>query len=275
MAIKLEENQRPWKQFLTESGVPIQTIQAVFGVLGVILYAFGRFASDRFYGTLQVTPEEVGLSFVSLILPAILVAGLLTLLILTVAKSLTIVNRLEVRLSSWVSSKGRPRTAERLTHVAEAVLTLGFYAIAVAIGIATRSLFWGAIALIVLYAGLSFADFNEPRRHRPLWIGVGTTLALLALLVMAWVSAYSLAARVKAGKEVSVNVAIQIPGLRAHRVYVQPVDKLPNGLKDRCMLRLGSSDGVVVLYDYQNDVVWRVTSEAVVLKGSCPDNAQG
>jgi hypothetical protein len=249
-------------------GGAIPSLQALLGILGVALYAVGRLASDRFYGTLHVTPDEVGLTFVTLLLPAVLVACLLLSAIILAIPIWLVTDDATKRAGAWlgihVSGLGGRLLAGLVSNVGQLL-----WMVPVVIYVVTGSFVLAALSWTVLMTGLAIADLGESSVSRRRYLAFACLLFSATLIVVALLASQNLARQAQDGKEVSANVGLQLPAIRADRVLVRPVDKLPDSLESKCMLRLGAADGATVLYDYDRDIVWRVATDSVLLEGKC------
>jgi hypothetical protein len=217
--------------------------QVLLGFVGGALYGAAWLAAQWFYGSLGVSPEEVGLGAVDLMLiagvVAVLIAGLVILLD-----------------TLW----------RRVRHPA---LRLPAFAL---LGAVIGALLAGwPVALLYALAGAGLAavtaSYDDARPVRSgHWIAVAASAVLLALGVTSYAMSGVYRDRVTAGKPVTPGLAgFQIAVLWAPTVRVFPLDgeDLPPGLSQgACVHRLGNSDGVTVFFTAEN--VFRVPAEAVL-----------
>lgn len=211
---------------------------------GPVFYALGRLMAETFFHRFGVIPEEIGLSYGSLVLPAATVAVAVVAVVALAAASGEVFAALWlvwviVAPISFLLSTDRGWADIRRIGVILAIV--------------------GALALV----GLAQA-----------WAARGVALAGLAigtvafLLGTAWLAADRAADQALAGYAAQVRLGpINVPGVAARLVRVEGLTGGPAAVTG-CVIHLGSSDGLTVLV--VDGVTWRVPSDSIrTIAGVC------
>jgi hypothetical protein len=284
---------------------------SVLTLVGLLLYGANRYAYEMFYGSMAVTPEEVGLTYPQVLAQTatgflLIAMGVFALLaiystFMSVLWTVTWVNAREAR-TEYVSA---PRKAKGFMVLG----ALAFFAGVVGlVALLTHFLPSGVERLVFALAMLAALAqvFREARAYRAAtgssWVprpvlyfsgllSVALTIALTLLTALA--SAATVTAPYSnddGGAEASdVNEDTPIEdGLRrllfGNSLTVEPAQVQPissrnaGGVEDlpSCALYLGAANGLVVIYDAAEQKSWRLPSSAVSItldtsRDSCAD----
>ncbi|WP_203719304.1 hypothetical protein [Asanoa siamensis] len=208
------------------------------------LYGISWLAAESFYGAYGVSPDEVGLSTVDLLVTAGAVALLIVLTLL-----------------------GLDTIWRRARHPVLRVPL--FLAIALLpgwlLGTVSLTVCLAVVAVVVAFATARTGPVDGDPRSPP-WLVVVSSVVLLALSVTALAGSEEMRRRVDGGSPVTPHlISLQIAVLWAPTAQVWPVGdatfppELPAGT---CVHRLGNAEGVTVFL-HRGHVV-RVPAEAVV-----------
>jgi hypothetical protein len=218
----------------------------LLGVVAAVLYGTAWLAAQWFYGSIGVTPGEVGLTAVDLLLASGVAAMLIAAVILAI-----------------------DLTWRRVRHpVLRVPLFLGAGAAIGSLGDLSSTLLFAAIG-----SGVAIGTSDVVPRDRPrsrLWMLTATSVGLVALLVIAYGTAVEMRMLVKRGEPSTLSVLnIQVAALWAPTTQVWAVDgqtlppQLPSG---SCASRLGNAAGVTVFF--HEGRVFRVPTENVVSRSA-------
>ena len=210
------------------------------------LYAASWLAAEWFYGSLGVTPEEVGLGTVDLLVISGVMAALLAFMFLTLDLL-------------W----------RRIRHAALRVPLFLLVTAAVAALLAP----WPVVILYGLVGAasgaLSASDSPAPALRSMRWIAVAASIVALGLGVTAYLTSGTMRERLMAGQSVTPALLnFQIAVLWAPTMRIWPVDnaQLPAELANApCVHRLGNADGVTVFYTAGR--VFRLPAQNVLTTG--------
>jgi hypothetical protein len=204
---------------------------------GPTLYVLGRMVTDRFYGRFGVLPEDVGLTYASLLVPT----AMLTILAAAVAVVLAAAGRFAYEAGWGVL-----------------ILLLGWFVFSEHRAADVRTALFIAAAYALLHP---IGRIQEKSRR-------GAVVATLVLVVMAglasraWVVAGHLADDATSGRPVALHVGpFRVTGVRATPVRIAGLRGAAIPAATRCFMLLGSSGGVTVVLD--RGVAWRLPSDAV------------
>lgn len=226
-----------------ERGALLRDGEVLLSFAAAALYGASWLAAQQFYGSLGVSPEEVGVGAVDLLL----ISGVVAVLLATAVLLLD---------TLW----------RRARHAALRVPAFTIVAAVIAGLVAP----WPVAVLYALVgAGIAAvtasSDGARPRRSAR-WIPAAAALILLALTMTSYSMSGVYRDRVVAGQPVTPGLAgFQIAVLWAPATRVFPLDgeDLPPGLSEgECVHRLGNADGVTVFY--WSGKVFRVPAEAVL-----------
>jgi len=206
-------------------------------------YVVGRLATDTYFGRFGVSPEEVGISQLTLVLSSALAAVLLFCFVV---------------IATVVGNAFR-RGGVGLIAVALVLMLMG-------LGISWRGFLWGLLiaAGFELLEGESTIALSPAGYRRVVAVGVasvGLAVATLAIVEANWRADDALAGR---AAQVSLG-PVRIQGVRAQPVIVEVVGRPPGltTLDGHCALLLGASDDTVVLLTAHT--VWRAPAVDLVL----------
>jgi len=238
-------------------------------------YGFGWLIAARLFGSFDVSPEEVGISFGWVAIRAFLVA-LASLLLLLAARSLL---------------RAADRYATAVWPAQRHAITAGLLMASVGISITGDVLLihrgYGRspagrtfvvllpIAAIVAVAILRrrAAQSRQPRGQAGLWLrGLSGALAsfVITILLLAPVRlADSVSAGIHAGHGTRLDLLPGVPVLQMGRVRLLPQDALTTGASGPCVIRLGGSEGTSVYWDIDRQRVLRLSDGNVVAAGPC------
>ena len=218
--------------------------------LGALLYALARLASERFYGSVGASPDEVGVSTPSLLVSA---GAAAIAMVLAAYVVVDIGRRLAVRPG--------PRIVVLGCAGGVVGLVLGDFGLDVVFGV---------VIGVLVARWMS----TESRWTRWLdgWHLRGALVTLLALVALVsgihWLGRSSIR-ELEAGRNVEPRIGpIQVAGLHAPTVNVWPIGDvvLPRGLESgACVNLLGHADGITLLA--ADGQVWRVPSESLATEG--------
>jgi hypothetical protein len=229
-------------------------------LVAAALYAMGWIFVAGVFASFDVTPEEVGFTFASLL---IRVAGLLIAVLAFVVLVVVFLERF------GIVDIAKPLEDERTIWIAIA----GFVVVSgvpffITVGW-RRENFW--LILCVLVA-LVAAVVGQRLTARP---RIRFTLALIsvaAFLVVPLLAANQYADLVEDGHELRPRILPGIAGLSIQLVQATSIDDEPISPDlgpSACVHLLGSSGGTVVLYKHEEDLVIRVPQERVSLEDRC------
>jgi hypothetical protein len=193
------------------------------------LYAASWLAAEWFYGSLGVTPEEVGLGTVDLLVISGVMAALLAFVLVTLD-------------GLW----------RRIQHAALRV-PLFFLVTAAVVALLAP---WPVVILYGLLGAaigaLTASDSPAPALRSMRWIAVAASIVAVGLGVSAYLTSGTMRERLMTGQSVTPTLLnFQIAVLWAPTVRIWPVDnaQLPAELTNApCVHRLGNADGVTVFY---------------------------
>jgi hypothetical protein len=250
-----------------------QATQIVTGIAGAS-YAFGWLLTARFYGALDVDPEEVGITFSWLVIRAFLI-GLLGLLVVLGARKLLELAARSRPFNLFVRSRVAIAAALLLACIGMAGIVALAYVVWLAPGNTDPT---GAIVAIFgcgVLVGLAVlrlrpSSFNFQWNGR-YWLR-GTAGALLGFLVVSLVFlpfrlGDRLAAEVRAGRPVTVDVLPGVPAITAIEVRVTSVDPVKPSPASGCILRLGDVAGTSLFMIDRK--VLRVSDQNVIVTSPC------
>jgi hypothetical protein len=259
----------------------VEHFSVIIGAVGLLVYGTVRLTYQAFYGVFNLSPESVGLTYLSILAPtvSVLVIYLLTLVLLV--GPLVAVSR---PLGKWLTNQGI------VVAYASVIILLVAFTAAIALWLRSSELaisLWGIPALItlVVLAALEVKHQRTPgnftRKGRrsirfPLWFW-STFISLAAVLTLA--SAYN--AGIAAGENVKNGGSISIKGPFSWVISVQaePVqmvwadksaaEKLFSGEPDFTALTyLGEADGTIVLLDRSACEILKVPASSVITKST-------
>lgn len=201
---------------------------------GPILYALGRLMADTFYGRFGVAPEEAGLTYASLVLPAALLAAIAA----AASVAIVLLGRLAFIAGGvvvfWIAvwfvfESGRDWSDARLVG--------------------------GALATVGALWLVGRIDDGSAKRASA---GVGVLVVLGSLVGGAWFIADRAADRALLGRPTSLSLGpIRLTSAGARLVALDDLDGGPPR-RHGCVLLLGSANGVQLIV--VDAVVWRVPS---------------
>ncbi|MFD5828336.1 hypothetical protein [Lentzea sp. NPDC060358] len=217
--------------------------QILLSFVAAALYGTSWLAAEWFYGSLGVTPEEVGLGSVDLLL----ISGVAALVIALVVVGLDVLWR-------------------RVRHAALRVPAFGLLGAAVAVLLAPWPV---AVLYALLGAGVavvSASDTSAPVRRSARWIPLAASVVVLGLGVTAYFTSGATRESLAAGQPATpVLITFLVAALWAPTAQVWPVGdaELPPGLDNgTCAHRLGNADGVTVFFHAGK--VFRLPAESVL-----------
>jgi hypothetical protein len=217
--------------------------QILLAIVAATLYGASWLAAQWFYGAWGVTPEEVGLTTVDLLLAS----GVTTVLIVAAIVAVDLLWR-------------------RVRHPALRVPV--FTALGIGLGV------WlGDVASVLIYATLGAAvgvgtaeRVPLPRPRSARWTRIVAGLAVAGLGVMAYGMADEMTLRLERGEAATPTLLnVQVAALWAPTVRVWPLqgEELPAGLvSGGCAHRLGHAHGTTVLL--RQGRVYRVPTQKIL-----------
>jgi hypothetical protein len=226
-----------------ERGALLRDGEVLLSFAAAALYGASWLAAQQFYGSLGVSPEEVGVGTVDLLL----ISGVVAVLLATAVLLLDIL---------WRRARHAALRVPAFTIVAAVIAGLiAPWPVAVHYALAGAG----------IAAVTASSDGARPRRSAR-WIPAAAALILLALTITSYSMSGVYRDRVVAGQPVTPGLAgFQIAVLWAPATQVFPLDgeDLPPGLSEGdCVHRLGNANGVTVFY--RSGKVFRVPAEAVL-----------
>jgi hypothetical protein len=258
------QDPRPrWRERLEEVAPWLEFI----GVTGIVLYALGRWAVERFFDTYGVDIEETGLSETALLWPVAASLGLFLAALLVVAEVV-------FRLSSWDGRK-------RWLLLGPLLIAIGWHLFIVQrddSSFARQSFAWclsyGGLLGIYRAERIEFAK----RRGRALPRAATFAQILSALIIpIAWSSFIpwihlpdELRLQIVLKQEASTQSLPFPPStIQFVRVHATAPDNPLPAVDDQCLHLFGSAGGVTVLYDSDTKTTWRIPSSHLSLQDPC------
>jgi hypothetical protein len=223
--------------------------QLLISFVVAALYAASWLASEWFYGSLGVTPEEVGLGTVDLLVISGVLAALLAFGFLMLDVMWRRVRHAALRIPLFTLVAG----------VVAALLTP--WPVAILYGLVGAAL-----------GALTASDSPVPALRSLRWIAVAASIVAVGLGVTAYFTSGAMRERLIAGKPVNpVLLNFQIAVLWAPTARIWPVENaaLPAELANTpCVHRLGNTDGVTVFYAAGR--VFRLPAQSVLTTACVP-----
>jgi hypothetical protein len=262
--------------------------RTVIALVGVLLYAVLRVAYSTFYGRFGLTPDDLGLGYVELLVQAAVgVVALIAVYVVLIGAFLGFYVGMwgrggEPQEPGWGDSLGvRARVAIVVGTVclAAVLVVAGVMSWFAAEGVFASLTFLGLLTLY-LPTGLRRIEAGLAGAHRARWramLVLAGLVALLAPTVTLLEQATGDAARVHGGRPAAPTfLGFRLASWGAHRAAVAWTGPArPDGthsLQDRCFMFLGQSDGTDFLYEPGTDAVVRAPAASVVVRttpGSC------
>lgn len=245
---------------------------AAFTVLGAILYGYSYGTAGTMLSMWDLTPDEVGLSFASLVIPAATVALAVTLAAAVITLPTALLVRRFVRAPS-------PQRFEALASLSTLTILLCTTALVIVVLTRTEGFMLGVLSVVglVVFAQMLVMEraFARIVDHRPLRTQLATAGigVVVGASVLAYVVGVGATGSVVNGREYIPSVlGVELPTPRALRVYVEPSENrdVPTYLRHgACVTLFGTAGGVHVVLSPELSTVWRLSSEDVVLSSQC------
>jgi hypothetical protein len=243
----------------------LRLLVEVGGVLTGIFYFVGWIFLVRLLDKFGVSPDEIGLTFSSLVVRSIFISVPLALIILGYLGLLELKYKLSPVMYSVLSI-----TIGSLAAIAYAVWALNAVLVNIAVVLTLAAL---VISGLILAANLK--EWHRLRRRRNSRIAVGSAL-LLAVLLLATPLQYAsyVADQLESGHVGYFGPIPGTPVFRVEEVFVLEAgkDSPPEPLPIGCATLLGSANGItVVLLGYGDDpqIPWRLSTETINLRRGC------
>jgi hypothetical protein len=257
------------KRTTDEAGSP--TVDAtrlaeLLAVLAVVIYGLGWHFLNRFYGEFSVNPEEAGASWQWVIARTAVITLPPIVALAAAGAGTAALASLESRWTPWIGG------AIGLVVILDlAALYLEFGVVISGMPLSGTLFVAGTFA-----AGALWVRYRRRRDlTRQVWV-IAACVSLIGLLMLTNELAATFAARVRSQDTLfsfspypGGPAVLQVPQLR--------VDESTSPLHGRCVMFLGTSDGIDLLYvprdGPKSDELWRVPAGTVTLvrfeSGSC------
>lgn len=255
---------------------------------GLVVYAIARVAVDAFYNKLQVTPDEVGLSQVTIAARAELYAIVsLTLIIAIGAASVAVLLALEQAVRHRRGKPtGTPSNARILAAISASILAIplvlyltqpdlwNFFTRHIALFV------WVMASLIAVFGVAAWYEHLKTNKTRQ-GLDRAQLATILAIVAIAVWPTYQLAERrgEELGTDATNGFNIRGGGFTLLSVHADPVCLTASNpallqLPDRKgpYLDLGTAGGTLVLYSYQKGMPLRLPAQTVSAVAVEPPN---
>lgn len=272
-----------WRERLVDRAAP-SIWQWVTSVLAV-LFAVQRFATSVFYSQFGVSPEDVGIGFGQSVIEGVVV---FVVLVVTVNVAL-LVPAVFVLVGAWFDARAKAvrirAAARRYPRRMLAYVALGLTGVVAAVTLflllnRVNEWVWafGLVATIWAVMWLRselespFVDAPGPagaprdvvRRVTRLVVIVIAAILTVAFLVAPTLQAIRDAHAVEKGRSVSGFPASAWRAQRAQITWLRQPPPTPD-FGSHCLMHLGQSDGVLVLYDVDDQKTLRLPGSDVVV----------
>jgi hypothetical protein len=251
-----------------------QAAQIATGISGVS-YAFGWLLTARFYGGLGVDPEEVGVTFSWLVIRAFLIGLLGLVVMLGVRQLLRLATAGGGPITRLVQSKTAIVLSLLLTCAGMAgIIVLAYIVWFVPDGTdptATVIAILACAALIGMVVWWLRPSSFSLRWNSRYWLralaGALLGFVVTMLVLLPFRLGDRLAADVRAGRPVTIDVLPGVPAIKTVAVRVVSADPAKPSPASGCALRLGSGGGTSVFV--AGGKVMRISDQNITVTSPC------
>lgn len=271
-----------WQWMRRAAGRAVDHYVAFASVVAVIGGVFYGLAYTRFYESLDITPEQAGLTPTQILSHSV-VGGLALTLLVAVAVFCVFVPVIPLQ-DDKASGEERGRWRDFASNAALSALAL-LVVIAIA-AIAGVSL-WASIQFFGLFTAMFFlaGSLRVKRkgwrlapypaaldlsldRYRVAFVAAALPLGLLFACLVTFAEAERLGEKASIGKAVRDPKIVGLPflGVRAEPALISWRPGVRQETVPECVLYLGSSNGSAILYDHQSSSTFHVPSSDIAIE---------
>jgi hypothetical protein len=270
--------EKPARPFLTGLGAWATDARTVLAALGIVLYAVLRIAYSVFYHKFGLTPDDLGLSYLDLLIQSA-VGTVILLMAIFVVTAAAVAVYAGIVTDQYAKQEGESHPTKPWVDRAVALGTVALLVLALygAYVVDSPALYIPAFLLLTVHtliAGIKRIKSELTGKRHTRWrMALGTiALATLGLAIFSLlVRAERDATRVQLGHASSFTVlGFQITTWGAEEATVSwtsnqvAADLMP--LADQCLMYLGQSNGTAFLYLARTHEVFRVPTAIVVVR---------